>query len=175
MTNGGTAALITRILTALVPMLFGACMLIVFFTRRNRTSGWILFYAAVGFGLGYLGTSGLLKQIHGHQEITTLDPGNLRSIKISGQTFADDRSLAALTSALKSSRWFIPSHTSYSENGDLEVLKRNGNTIRFHLGRIRGEKRLLIYDNQHAFEDVNEDLLNVLEAIGANGGTSSKQ
>ncbi|HEY6248721.1 MAG TPA: hypothetical protein VI685_02105 [Candidatus Angelobacter sp.] len=150
-------------------------MLVVFFTRRNRTSGWVLFYAAVGFGLGFLGTSGLFKQMHGHREITTLDPGNLRSIKISGQTFADERSMAALTSALKSSRWFIPSHTSYSESGDLEVLTKNGNTIRFHLGHIHGEKRLLIYDDHHAFEDVNEDLLKVLEAIGTNGGTSSKQ
>jgi hypothetical protein len=157
--------MLTRVLMAVVPTLLGIAVLVHFMLRRNRASGWLLFYAAIGFGFGFLGYRGLFRQIDGHRCITTLDPSQLRSITILGKTFEDPGSLASITTALKSSTWFVPSHTSILGKGDFEIHTRVGQVVHYQIGFINGGHELLIFDSGFAFQDVNRDLIKTLEDL----------
>ena len=157
--------MLTRVLMAVVPTLVGIAVLVHFILRRNRASGWFLFYAAVGFGLGLLGYRGLARQIDGHRCITTLDPDQLRSITILGRTFEDPASLASITRALKTSTWFVPSHTNIVGRGDFEIHKKTGQVVQYQIGFIKGGQELLIFDSGFAFQDANKDLIKTLQGL----------
>lgn len=52
--------MLMRVLMTVVLMLLGIAILGRFILRRNRASGWLLFYAALGLGFGFLGYRGLV-------------------------------------------------------------------------------------------------------------------
>jgi hypothetical protein len=157
--------MLTRALMMVVPALLGIAALAFFILRRNRASRWLLFYAAVGLGLGFLGYRGIVRQIEGHRCITTLDPSRISSITILGKPFDDSDSLNSIATALRSSTWFIPSHTSISVHGDFEIHTKTGQVVQYQIGFINGGKAVLIHDSGFTFQDVNENLPQTLEQL----------
>lgn len=157
--------MLTRALMMVVPALLGTAALAFFILRRNRATQWLLFYAAVGLGLGFLGYRGIARQVQGHRCVTTLDPSQISSITILGKTFEDSDSLTSIATALRSSTWFIPSHTSISAQGDFEIHKKTGQVVQYQIGFINGGKAVLIHDSGYTFQDANGNLPQALAQL----------
>ena len=157
--------MLTSVLMVLVPTLLGTASLVYFISRRPRASGWLLFYAAVGLGLGLFGYRGLARQLDAHRFITTLDAAELSSITVAGKTFEDPESMTAITSALRSSEYFVSSHTEVSQPSDFEIRMKSGRIVRYRCGYIHNGRDMLIFDATFTFQDANKDLVGLIEEL----------
>jgi hypothetical protein len=165
MTYSTLGSVLTRVLMAVVPTALGAALVVFYMLGRSRRSGWLLFYAAVCLGLAFLGIRGLADQVRAHRSMTSVDASQVLSVSVSGRRFTDRNAVASIVQALKSSSWFVPSHTAINEEGDIEIRTKDAGTIRYKIGRIHGGREVLIHDNDFVFQDVNKELVGTLEKL----------
>ena len=162
MTGAIIGALIPRILVALVLAALGLAA----HKRDGRESGLLIFLVVIGLELVLLvHTRSVLREIRGHYYITTLDPNQILSISISGETFEANSAIAAITGALRSSSPFTPSHTRVEDWGYLEIRPKNGQSVKYSLGRIHQGRDFLIHDSGFNFQDINRELVGVTEKL----------
>jgi len=165
MTYSTVGSVLTRTLMAVVPTALGVSLVVSYVLGRGRRSGWLLFYAAVCLGLAFLGIRGLADQVRAHRCVTHIDASQVLSVSVSGKMFTDKNAVVSIVMALKSSTWFVPSHTAIADEGDIEIRTKDGSIIKYKIGRIHGGREFLIHDNDFVFQDANQALVGTLEKL----------
>ena len=123
----GTRAVLQDLFPLFVLVVMGLIVSRIFVSREKWwKNGGVWALSALFLFLTYTYVTGIVAGLSGFYFLKTLRPETLQSITVAGRTVTEDSTISAISSSLRSVRWFSSDHDGWATDVPLRFRFKNG-------------------------------------------------